>query len=383
MNQIKNMNLPIVGKVQHGEQRLTGNTKRVVELGYFIAKVQNDNMQYLINRFNEKYPNLDKIPIQFFDEEPLSVRRIRYNKGGAACYCMAGKTEGKQKISNKWTPINCSEECEYRKIQENATKPICNEEGTLKFLLPEISLDRIWIMKITGRTSIERLRNYIFLQKQLGNSLIGNYYLFLNKEAQTTKLGKTFNNYILDIIKNDGFNSDTKTIPNNQLITDNVSTSIPQKVENSIKISENQTPKNQILGTQDNSQETTFQKKPKANKKSKKETDEKLEDKESQKQVNIPDSIDASDIKDLGTCYTLIDTSIKEFMKKGIPTKYLVGNFIDKNDKQVEVVIPSEFSDLANCDLGTVVVLDLESKGNKTFTTNIKYVEKRLKKVVA
>ena len=70
-------------------------------------------------------------------------------------------------------------------------------------------------------------------------------------------------------------------------------------------------------------------------------------------------------------------------MKKGIPTKYLVGNFIDKNDKQVEVVIPSEFSDLANCDLGTVVVLDLESKGNKTFTTNIKYVEKRLKKVVA
>lgn len=51
MEQVRKMNLPIVGRVQHGEQQILNQKRRVVELGYFIAKIKNDNMQFLLNRF--------------------------------------------------------------------------------------------------------------------------------------------------------------------------------------------------------------------------------------------------------------------------------------------------------------------------------------------
>lgn len=128
-------------------------------------------MQFLVNRFNEKYNQQNRITIRFFDEEPLTVRRIRYNQSGAVCYCMANQNDGRQKISNLWKPINCSEECKYRYAADENSKPMCNLEGTLKFLLPGISDDRIWLMKITGYKSIQRIQALsIHLEKPLENT---------------------------------------------------------------------------------------------------------------------------------------------------------------------------------------------------------------------
>ena len=54
MEQVARMNLPIVGRVQHGEKQIVDNKTKVKELGYFIAKIRNDNMNFLLNKFNGK-----------------------------------------------------------------------------------------------------------------------------------------------------------------------------------------------------------------------------------------------------------------------------------------------------------------------------------------
>lgn len=80
MEQIKNMNLPIVGKIQHGGQIIAQNgTKRLKELGYFIAKTKNNNMQLLLDRFNEKYLKKTSLIIHFFDENPLYYFFIKFD----------------------------------------------------------------------------------------------------------------------------------------------------------------------------------------------------------------------------------------------------------------------------------------------------------------
>lgn len=40
MNQVNNMNLPLVGRIQHGEQQLINNKKRVVELRLLYSQNQ-------------------------------------------------------------------------------------------------------------------------------------------------------------------------------------------------------------------------------------------------------------------------------------------------------------------------------------------------------
>ena len=40
MEQVTRTNLPIVGRIQHGEQQVVNQRKRVTELGYFIAKTK-------------------------------------------------------------------------------------------------------------------------------------------------------------------------------------------------------------------------------------------------------------------------------------------------------------------------------------------------------
>ena len=53
-------------------------------------------------------------------------------------------------------------------------------------------------------------------------------------------------------------------------------------------------------------------------------------------------------------------------------------------DKQYQVIIPPQYAEeLKQCDLGTAVLLDLQTKGDKTFTNSIQYVEKHLKNVAA
>ena len=78
-------------------QILNNGRKSVKELGYFIAKVKDSNLQFLLNRFEEKLGKQKAITIRFFDEEPLSIKQVRYNQGGTACYCMYGESMRKTK----------------------------------------------------------------------------------------------------------------------------------------------------------------------------------------------------------------------------------------------------------------------------------------------
>lgn len=366
MEQIKNMNLPIVGKIQHGEQIITQNgTKRVKELGYFIAKTKNDNMQLVLDRFNERYPKRTSLIIHFFDENPLSVRRIRYNQGGAICYCMAGQNQAKQRTTSGWKTINCTSECTYSIPSDEISKPMCNLEATLKFLLPEISNDRIWIMKITGQTSIKRLQAYINLQRQLGNSLIGNYILFLKQEQQTNKTGKTFNNYILDIMRENPINSNNSNSKdyNNQIpLSPNTNTDIETTIEINKK-----------------SEKMNIKKSSKQPKSTKKQDSLSTEN-------NISSNLKEQEKnnEELEEYYSLLETKMKSFLKDGKSKNYLVASFVNSKDEPIDVVIPPEFSEeLLQCDLGTLVKLDLKTSNNNTFTKNIQYIQKYIKNAVA
>ena len=64
MEQTRYANLPIVGRVQHGERVDNGKgTIRTKELGYFIAKIQDDFMQMYLDKFNELFKaNAVKVP---------------------------------------------------------------------------------------------------------------------------------------------------------------------------------------------------------------------------------------------------------------------------------------------------------------------------------
>lgn len=247
---------------------------------------------------------------------------------------------------------------------------MCNIEGTLKFLLPEISTDRIWLMKITGYTSIKRLQTYIDLQKQIGNSVIGDYTLFLKQEEQTNKFGKTFNNYILDIIKKEDFISNN-SIPENQ--TKQLSTNTAQTVNNDVAdskeiVTETQHAKTEQKVTQEQPKETKVAEK----KTTKKTTKTKKKDEVTAFEEKYKDH------------YFLFETTTKTIAKAGKLTEYLVVKFADVKDNLIDVVIPPQFADeILECDIGTEVILDLAKAGDNTFTKSIVYERKLLKNVAA
>lgn len=351
MEQVTRTNLPIVGRIQHGEQQFINQRKRVTELGYFIAKTKNSNMNFLLNRFDEKYPKQTFLNVTFFNEDPLTIRRIRYNQGGAVCYCMSGTIKGKQKVSNKWQDIECSSNCKYCIKQEGAGKPACNYEGTLKFMLPEISQDRIWIMKITGQQSISNLEEYIGFQKYLGNSLKGTYTIFLNQIEQTNAEGKKFNNFVIDIIKAEDFNSNNNLISQNDTKNSVISTENTNIVENSIS---NQTP-------------TETEK-----------ADSNLEQPQitNEQNQNVPQTYKEH-------CF-LYDTEYKNFKKAGKDTEYLIAKVTDENDKTTDVVVKPEFREkMEKCDIGTELILELQKFGENIISKNIEFVRPILKKVAA
>lgn len=383
MEQVTRTNLPIVGRIQHGEQQFINQRKRVTELGYFIAKTKNSNMNFLLNRFDEKYPKQTFLNVTFFNEDPLTIRRIRYNQGGAVCYCMSGTTKGKQKVSNKWQDIECSSNCKYCIKQEGAGKPACNYEGTLKFMLPEISQDRIWIMKITGQQSISNLEEYIGFQKYLGNSLKGTYTIFLNQIEQTNAEGKKFNNFVIDIIKAEDFNSNNNLIFQNDTKNSVISTENTNIVENSIP---NQTPteteKNTKKGTNKTSRPTKKSTKTSdTNVVSSMET-EKADSNLEQPQItneqnqNVPQTYKEH-------CF-LYDTEYKNFKKAGKDTEYLIAKVTDENDKTTDVVVKPEFREkMEKCDIGTELILELQKFGENIISKNIEFVRPILKKVAA
>ena len=353
---------------------MVNNKKKVKELGYFIAKVRDNNLQFLINRFEEKLNKQSAITIRFFDEEPLTVKQVRYNQGGTVCFCMDGETTGKQKVQNKWTSIECKEDCQYR-MKTGPGRAMCNEEGTLKFMLPQVCTDKIWLMKITGHASIQTLKNYIDFQKQLGNSLIGDYVIFLKEVEQTNLEGQKFKNKVLDIIKKEDFISNNQTISSNQIISQNQNNQA-QLSTNQVKDVENTTIQNnkekvqvepKVENTTQKEVETTQKKTTKKTTKTKKE-----ENKEIQKDAETPE--DAELNAKFEKYHVLIETKTKMLTKEGKLVEYLFATFTNTDDKTIEVIIPPKYAEeLKQCDLGTTVLLDLQTKGDKTFTNNIEY----------
>ena len=384
MEQVTRTNLPIVGRIQHGEQQFINQIKRVTELGYFIAKTKNSNMNFLLNRFDEKYPKQTFLNVTFFNEDPLTIRRIRYNQGGAVCYCMSGTTKGKQKVSNKWQDIECSSNCKYCIKQEGAGKPACNYEGTLKFMLPEISQDRIWIMKITGQQSISNLEEYIGFQKYLGNSLKGTYTIFLNQIEQTNAEGKKFNNFVIDIVKTEDFNSNNNSISQNDTKNSIISTKNTNNVENTIPSqsqTQTETEKNTKKGTKTSRQTKKSTKTYDTNVVSSMET-EKVDSNLEQPQItneqnqNVPQTYKEH-------CF-LYDTEYKNFKKAGKDTEYLIAKVTDENDKTTDVVVKPEFREkMEKCDIGTELILELQKFGENIISKNIDFVRPILKKVAA
>lgn len=384
MEQVTRTNLPIVGRIQHGEQQFINQRKRVTELGYFIAKTKNSNMNFLLNRFDEKYPKQTFLNVTFFNEDPLTIRRIRYNQGGAVCYCMSGTTKGKQKVSNKWQDIECSSNCKYCIKQEGANKPACNYEGTLKFMLPEISEDRIWIMKVTGQQSISNLEEYIGFQKYLGNSLKGTYTIFLNQIEQTNAEGKKFNNFVIDIVKTEDFNSNNNSISQNDTKNSIISTKNTNNVENTIPSqsqTQTETEKNTKKRTKTSKQTKKSTKTNDTNAVSSMET-EKVDSNLEQPQItNEPNQNAPQTYKE--HCF-LYDTEYKNFKKAGKDTEYLIAKVTDENDKTTDVVVKPEFREkMEKCDIGTELILELQKFGENIISKNIDFVRPILKKVAA
>ena len=382
MEQVTRTNLPIVGRIQHGEQQFVNQRKRVTELGYFIAKTKNNNMNFLLNRFNEKYPKQTFLNVQFFDEDPLTVRKARYNQGGIVCYCMSGTSKGKQKVSNKWQDIECNSNCKYCIKQEGTSKPACNYEGTLKFMLPEISQDRIWIMKITGQQSISNLEEYIEFQKYLGNSLKGTYTIFLNQIEQTNFEGKKFNNFVIDIVKAEDFNSNNNSnsqidSKNPIISTQNIDNNIPSQVPNE-------------KNTQKDTKKTNRQTKTSTKKDAKTNntnvvtstSDGKNDSQMKQTQVTDEKKNNAPETHQ-EHCF-LYDTEYKNFKKSGKDTEYLIAKVADVNDKTTDVVVKPEFREkIEKCDIGTELIIELEKFGENIISKHLEFVNPIPKKVAA
>lgn len=383
MEQTRFVNLPVIGRIQHGERA----NNRVTELGYFIAKIDDRYMQTYLQKFNEQYKGKQSVEIELFNEDPLTTKYARYNQSGEVCYCMTDSNQANQKTKNGWQKINCDTyNCQYRQKNEQG-KCACNRIGWLKFLIPSVCKDRIFLMRITGQTSINRLDDYFNLQKAQGNSIKGRYTLFLKQEEQSNSLGKTFNNYVLDILKKEDFISQN-TIPENtekpkELSTVNDqnvnkkqvnSNTIPPKVETTKKVD---TPAKVVEAPKEETSTTTTKKATikttKSKSKKAEETKKETDNKENQKQTSVED-------EQFKNCYALLST----FNEKIADRDYLIGEFADMKDQISNIAIrPEDATELEKCDLGTFVRLEVSEIKGRKFAVKLEFIEKTLKKVAA
>ena len=388
MEQTRNANLPIIGMVQHGIQVQNSNgTKRAKELGYFIAKVQDKYMQKFLQKFKELYEGKKYIEIEFVNDNPLTKKFVRYNQGGEVCYCLEGNNIGSQKTKNGWKPIECNTvECPYRQRNE-VGKTVCNRIGWLKFFIPSISMDRIWLMKITGQKSIDRLDSYIKIQKAQGNSLNNRYILFLKQEEQENKFtGQKFNNYVLDILKKEYFLLE-QTIPQTSEISVKQSTANAENVNNNVvnqelKVINNNTTSNVTKKETTKAEEVNSKQPTTAKKQTKSKT--KKEENKSKETESIETKTENKE-DELKNCYALLSTFTEKLTnKQGESKEYLIGEFTDMQDNISNIVIrPEDSKEIAECDLGTFVKLDVSEIGGRKFAMKLEFIEKRLKNIAA
>lgn len=368
MEQTKFINLPVIGRIQHGE-KVEG--KGAKELGYFIAKIQDTYMQDYLKKFDEQYKGKQNIEIEIFSEEPLSIKYVRYNQGGKACSCMENSDTATQKVKNGWQKINCDKyNCQHRQKNEQG-KCACNRIAWLKFFIPKLSKDRIFLMRITGQTSIDRLKDYFNLQKMQGNSIKGIYTLYLKQEEQSNFQGKTFNNYNLDILKNEHFISENIPQPTNEK---------PKENDNNVnsEVITNDTNKKDTNNTEDTEKKSNVK-----NTTKKQTTNAKKETEKKPKENKQPK--DTTNVEDTNNYYSLLKTFKQKLTdKSGNNKEYLVGEFVDSKDKIVNIVIrPEDAEELEKCDLGTFVKLDITERAGKKFAMKLEYISKTQKKLVA
>lgn len=390
MEQTRNTNLPVIGMVQHGIQIQNPNgTKRAKELGHFIAKIQDNYMQKFLQKFDELYTGKKYLEIEFVNDNPLTKKFVRYNQGGEVCHCLEGNSTGSQKTKDGWKPIECNtEQCQYRQKNENG-KTACNRIAWLKFFIPSISKDRIWLMKITGQTSINRIDAYINIQKAQGNSLDNRYILFLKQEEQTSKsTGQTFNNYVLDILKKEDFLLEQKTQKTSKN-TQELSTKNERNVNNNVVNQElavttnNNTPT--VIPVENIKPKETTTKKSTATTKKQTKSKTKKEEEKAPKEIKTEESKNENAEDNLKNCYGLLKTFTETLTnKKGEQKEYLIGEFVDMKDNISNIVIrPEDSAELAECDLGTFVRLEVNEIGGRKFAMKLEFIEKTLKKVAA
>ena len=295
-----------------------------------------------------------------------------------------------QKQQNKWNPVECNSNCPYSQKDEKG-KSACNRIAWLKFLIPEISYSRIWLMKITGQESIDNLDAFFTIQKLQGKPLKDIYTIFLTQKEQQTSQGEIYTNYILDIIEKENFVSNTP-IPNQK--QENLSTKTEQIVDNNI-VEKKQTTIADVKNTEKESNKqkkekekddvTTTKSTTSSKKQTKKTKKTEQKSKETEKSKNEKNKEDKENKEDnFDNCYVLLKTYNDTILNKGQQKEYLFGEFADMNNKIYQVAIkPEDADELLECDLGTVVKLDVQDVGNRKFAIKLDFVEKRVKNIAA
>lgn len=97
MKQTQLVNLPVIGRVQHGKKI----KNKVIEYGYFIAKSDDSYMQIYLDKFDKLFKGKQSIEIEFFNEEPLSKKYVRYNQSGEVCCSPEGSNKANQRVKNR------------------------------------------------------------------------------------------------------------------------------------------------------------------------------------------------------------------------------------------------------------------------------------------
>lgn len=353
MENSKFLRLPIIGVIQHGEQIIENGKKRIKDYGFFIAKTKNSNMQPYIDKFNKLLCKQKSIDIQLLESDSFSIQNARFNQSGKVCYCKENETIGKQKVNNLWKDIECNSSCIYLQKDEKGKKA-CNRIAWLKFFIPKISTDRIWLMLIKGQESINNIDTYLKVQKMQQNKLNGLFTMFLTQKEQVDQFGKTHNNFVLDIMRKQ------------EIISNN---SIPQTIEDS---------KDEPKGKNKKAENTNSKKiKEKENSK---ETKKKSTKSKSKKIIDIP----IEEEPDIDKCYYLIGNHMEKFTKNGELKEYFVGDFNDMTDKPNSFVIKPELVDIINeCGIGSVFELEIQEFKNNKIVTNLKFIQNKEKEIAA
>ena len=333
-------------------------------------------MRQYLQKFDKLYKGKQSIKIRIFDESPLTKKYARYNQGGEACACLEGTNKARQKSKDGYKNVMCNlETCQYRQRNEQG-KCVCNRIAWFKFLMPDICTDRIFLMRITGQTSINRIDDYFKLQKAQGNTIKGDYILYLKQEEQTNSLAKSFNNYVLDILKEDNYTQSTQ-ISRETIISDNQSQVKDKNVKKVVKQEETKNiPTSNAAKVV--KQENNTENKPSKKATPKKETKSKVTKKEET-------ATNTEKNEDNQNYYALIKVFNKSITSpNGTSKEYLFGEFADMNDEIHEIAIkPEDAEELSSCDLGTFVKLDILTKGNLKFAMKIKYITRLQKKIAA